>query len=173
MAWREVADFGKYTTLDERRLVVCHEHCWDTQHDKTRWVVAADGCTQWPWDFHMKPLEEAFIASILATASRIDAQKRTRRRPHHTASNGTRRRPLPTYWIAERDGWICHLCGGPIDRRPHGWGVINYQGASADHVVPHSKGGSDDVTNLRAAHWMCNVLRGNRELEGSDAGNTV
>lgn len=43
---------------------------------------------------------------------------------------------------------VCHLCGKP--------------GAdSVDHVIPRSLGGSDDLTNLRPAHFTCNSSRGN------------
>lgn len=59
--------------------------------------------------------------------------------------------------IAERDGWTCGICGRAIDRRlspPH------RMAASVDHVVPVSKGGSDEDHNLRAAHFSCNSRRG-------------
>jgi len=77
------------------------------------------------------------------------------------ARNGKRRRIDP-YVIAERDGWSCHLCGESIDRERHYQGWINPEGASVDHVVPLSRGGSNDPANLKAAHWSCNVRRGNR-----------
>lgn len=48
-------------------------------------------------------------------------------------------------------GNICWLCGHPIDGLP-----------SADHVIPRSKGGTDDIENLRPAHARCNYARGNR-----------
>lgn len=49
--------------------------------------------------------------------------------------------------VIERDGGICHLCGKP--------------GAdTADHVTPKASGGSDDPSNLRAAHRACNSAKG-------------
>jgi 5-methylcytosine-specific restriction endonuclease McrA len=62
--------------------------------------------------------------------------------------------------VIRRDGGICHLCGQP--------------GAdSADHLVPRSQGGSDSLTNLRAAHhdvWpKCNRVRGDRDIEWARA----
>jgi hypothetical protein len=57
----------------------------------------------------------------------------------------------------ERDGWTCWLCGGEIDpAAPAGspWR------ATADHLVPRSRGGSSDLANLRLAHRRCNVRRG-------------
>ena len=56
-----------------------------------------------------------------------------------------RRRVLEVY------GNICWLCHQPIDGLP-----------SADHVLPRSRGGSDDIENLRPSHLRCNIARGNR-----------
>ena len=43
----------------------------------------------------------------------------------------------------------CWLCGGP--------------GAdTADHIIPVSKGGTADRSNLRPAHQRCNASRGDR-----------
>jgi hypothetical protein len=59
--------------------------------------------------------------------------------------------------LAERDGWSCWLCDGPIDpslpRTLPG-------AASIDHVVPRSRGGTSDLRNLRLAHRRCNTRRG-------------
>ena len=46
----------------------------------------------------------------------------------------------------------CHLCGT--------------RGATtADHLVPRSKGGTDQLSNLRPAHGACNYSRGNASLD--------
>lgn len=49
-------------------------------------------------------------------------------------------------------GRICHLCGQP-------------GATTADHVVPRSKGGSDDIANLRPAHFGCNGARQDTDLD--------
>lgn len=61
--------------------------------------------------------------------------------------------------IFERDGWICHLCGGLIDRdaRPR-----SSKAPSLDHVIPLSLGGEHSRANTKAAHFGCNARKGNR-----------
>src|SRR5690625_2693919 len=56
-------------------------------------------------------------------------------------------------------GRLCWLCHQPIDLRlsPRAPG-----GFSIDHVLPRSRGGTDDLDNLRPAHRRCNLSRGNR-----------
>lgn len=64
--------------------------------------------------------------------------------------------------LGERDGWDCWLCGGEVDRdAPPGspWTP------TVDHVVPKSRGGKTEPSNLRLAHRRCNSARGNRATE--------
>ncbi|MBQ9916084.1 MAG: HNH endonuclease [Microbacterium sp.] len=56
-------------------------------------------------------------------------------------------------------GSICWLCRRPVIyglRAWHPWGP------SLDHVVPASKGGTWDPSNLRPAHYGCNAGRRDR-----------
>lgn len=53
--------------------------------------------------------------------------------------------------VVEMYGRTCHLCHQPI------LGTV-----SIDHVIPRSKGGSDDIRNLRPACLACNVKRGTK-----------
>ncbi|MBI4933123.1 MAG: HNH endonuclease [Actinobacteria bacterium] len=59
--------------------------------------------------------------------------------------------------VAERDGWWCWLCGGAID--PHAPRDSAVRG-TVDHLVPRSRGGGNELANLRLAHKRCNVRRG-------------
>lgn len=68
-------------------------------------------------------------------------------RPAWAGAYSTERTRLTLQTFGDR----CHLCG--------------LKGATtADHLTPRSKGGSDDINNLRPAHVGCNSARGNREL---------
>jgi hypothetical protein len=56
--------------------------------------------------------------------------------------------------IAERDGWICQICFDPVnsDLIYPKWGS-----ASQDHIIPLTKGGIHDPSNVQLAHLRCNL----------------
>jgi 5-methylcytosine-specific restriction endonuclease McrA len=58
--------------------------------------------------------------------------------------------------IGERDGWVCRICGDPIDMALR---FPDRQSQSLDHIVPLSAGGVHTRQNSRIAHWICNVQR--------------
>lgn len=68
-------------------------------------------------------------------------------------SNGE---PVRLSEIAVRDGNRCHLCRKKVPSRayPHPLSP------SLDHVVPLSKGGAHEPSNVRLAHLRCNVEKG-------------
>lgn len=55
--------------------------------------------------------------------------------------------------VFKRDGFICQYCGNTPPK------VV----LEADHIVPVSKGGTNDMTNLATACFTCN--RGKRDIE--------
>lgn len=58
----------------------------------------------------------------------------------------------------------CALCGEAVDRSlewPHPLSK------SVDHIVPISKGGTDDIENLQLAHLRCNISKHDRLLDHS------
>jgi hypothetical protein len=64
--------------------------------------------------------------------------------------------------VLETYGAVCHLCNTEINLdaprqvgRP-GW----EQGFHVDHVLPISKGGADELSNVRPAHGYCNQTKG-------------
>lgn len=50
----------------------------------------------------------------------------------------------------------CFVCGEHVKRGE----------ATAEHVLPISRGGTDDVSNLSISHAACNTKRGNPEVSG-------
>jgi 5-methylcytosine-specific restriction endonuclease McrA len=45
----------------------------------------------------------------------------------------------------------------------------NPMAPSIDHQVPIARGGSNDPSNLRATHWICNVRKRDRDaIESKD-----
>ncbi len=87
--------------------------------------------------------------------ARVDAQKIQRYR----ATKDTQVVPISRIEIAERDGWLCAICGGAVVRAE--W--------SLDHVVPLSKGGHHIHSNVTLAHKACNSKKG-AKLEYVDGG---
>lgn len=63
--------------------------------------------------------------------------------------------------ILDRDGWSCHLCGGAI---PKDAAVPHDLAATLDHIIPLARGGLHDPSNVAAAHFICNVRKGDRVL---------
>jgi 5-methylcytosine-specific restriction endonuclease McrA len=64
--------------------------------------------------------------------------------------------------VLENYGFICYLCDSPIDMQlPR----TSKRGATIDHVVPISRGGLDELENLRLVHWECNNRKSNKLVE--------
>lgn len=51
--------------------------------------------------------------------------------------------------VLEREGSWCHICGKKVQKLE----------VTFDHIIPVSKGGDDNPTNLRIAHRGCNSRR--------------
>jgi len=62
--------------------------------------------------------------------------------------------PITRIEVYERDKWKCQLCFKPVNPD------LQYpdpRSPSLDHVIPLSRGGRHDSTNLQLAHLQCNV----------------
>lgn len=51
--------------------------------------------------------------------------------------------------VLEASNYICHYCNGPA--------------TTADHIIPISKGGGDELSNLLSACHKCNSTRQDRD----------
>jgi 5-methylcytosine-specific restriction endonuclease McrA len=61
--------------------------------------------------------------------------------------------------IFERDNYICGLCNEVIDRE---FPSRHPMSVTLDHILPISKGGHHTRANVQAAHFVCNMRKGNR-----------
>lgn len=57
--------------------------------------------------------------------------------------------------LVQRDGLLCGVCGFEMD----------IEEITIDHIIPLTRGGTDEATNLRLAHAKCNVPKGSYALE--------
>lgn len=64
----------------------------------------------------------------------------------------TRHKTQPAY-LAERDGLDCGICGTQVDMAAR-WPAP--ESASVDHIIPVSRGGTHEESNLQLSHWSCN-----------------
>jgi len=61
--------------------------------------------------------------------------------------------------VLDRDGWICQICGLPIDP---GAKSLDPMSKSIDHRVPLVHGGLHSYENCQASHLFCNLSKGAR-----------
>jgi len=67
--------------------------------------------------------------------------------------------------LAERDGgWFCWYCGNPLTEIVEIDNSVDWrdpQRPTLDHVIAFSRGGSNELHNLRLACHICNNKKGN------------
>lgn len=70
----------------------------------------------------------------------------------HTAVMQGRRETIYKMIAKKNEGIVpCFVCGKHVKNR----------NATLEHIIPKSKGGSDDMQNLSISHYQCNQRRGN------------
>src|SRR5699024_5326089 len=104
--------------------------------------------------------EESFLAISCNGPSAMRYCSARCRKKSHDASRGGKKfqvSPRTRRDIYERDGWVCQICN---ERTSGEYESADPWSPTLDHIVPRSKGGSNDPSNLRLAHAWCNSVRG-------------
>ena len=81
-----------------------------------------------------------------ANKERLSILRKERRKGLH---RGLNYRSMMISLLYQRDGNLCGLCGDPVE-------VVD---SSVDHIVQLAEGGSDEASNLRLTHLLCNLTR--------------
>jgi 5-methylcytosine-specific restriction endonuclease McrA len=71
--------------------------------------------------------------------------------------------------VLARDSYKCYLCNRTVKRIHEGGKQEDGSLATVDHVIPRSKGGTDDLENLKTCCYNCNNRKAD-ELIGHSAG---
>lgn len=114
--------------------------------------------TPWPGDENAPPRDAArmqrfreqrqdylrYLHECIAAMDVMDEVWREHGRGRRDAACRAARRHRAA--VLARDGHICGICGDPLDEAD----------VTIDHIVPVSRGGSDDPENLQPAHRSCN-----------------
>lgn len=139
-----------YAAPDRCHLPVCKD-CGLVYSASRRSVIARD--------FRCASCAAVYSARVAKSRYRLkDARRRAQMRAGES---------IDVVEIADRDGWICHLCDEPIDpslKWPHPGAL------TLDHVIPltpYRPGdppGTHTKDNVRAAHARCNSARCNRPI---------
>lgn len=53
-------------------------------------------------------------------------------------------------YLKKTNVWACGLCGHRIKKKD----------LTVDHIIPLSRGGTHELTNLRLVHAKCNIIKG-------------
>lgn len=106
-----------------------------------------DPRTQNPKGFHPECTKQARSANY-----RIKTVRRQKLSTPHRISHQQ---------VVDLYGSDCHICKTAIDLTlPR----TNKQGLTVDHLFPISKGGTDEMDNLRPAHWICNIRKSDKVI---------
>lgn len=69
--------------------------------------------------------------------------------------------PFQRKKLLDRDNWKCQSCGCKVhDRHTGNWNTPDK--AHIDHIIPITKGGNSDPSNLRVLCRTCNISKSNR-----------
>lgn len=64
--------------------------------------------------------------------------------------------------IYERDGFVCRYCAKPVKDAVGNRRGVKPNHATLDHIIPRSRGGTGDESNLVTACFSCNSRKKDR-----------
>jgi 5-methylcytosine-specific restriction endonuclease McrA len=108
------------------------------------------------------PAQKTLASRKYHEACSLEAQRARYRIKTVKRQSKTKPSRLAADQVLREYGSACHICREEIDLT---LSRTSKMGLTVDHVIPLSKGGSDELDNLRPAHWICN----NRKSDKLDA----
>lgn len=78
--------------------------------------------------------------------------------------NNANHSPYKIQDVTDQYGTNCHICKEPVDfSAPRSAGKKGWETSlHLDHVIPLSKGGEDNISNVKPSHALCNLIKGNK-----------
>lgn len=96
-------------------------------------------------------------AEGLELPDKWDETRYERWKKRQDQKRNTQVEPIRNADVFDRDGWVCGICGKPVDPALE-W--PDPYCATLDHIKPLSLGGGHVWENVRLAHARCNAVRG-------------
>lgn len=127
-------------TVYERQCAQCGQAFWPEYGDKRR-VFCSDKCAKADKD-------EQSLAALKAPQRRKETRRKRKAR--------LRGAIVDRQAVFERDGYICRICGEPVDTDAE---VPAHRAPTIDHIIPLMHGGKHSEENCQCAHFICNVRK--------------
>lgn len=112
-----------------------------------------------------KPHRVTGIAAMRGTYCedcRLSAQRARYRKKTVARQSASKPSGIWFEQVLKTYGSNCYLCESDIDLDlPR----TSKRGATVDHIIPLSRGGLDELENLRLVHWDCNRAKSNKLVE--------
>lgn len=176
-ASRACAECGADITGRRMNAKYCSTECGEMARGERRpqplpertCAVPECGAPFTPFHDYQRCCSEKHGKLLYNRESRADGRQKApkwddRRREHYhrrraLLKGATTGEPVILSEIAERDGFRCGICAKRVDMDlewPHP------KSPSQDHIVPLTKGGAHDPSNVQLAHLGCNSSKGDR-----------
>lgn len=150
-----------FTMKIRKKTNFCSRNCKDLhrrKQDKLKRIASKQErtCLHCAKVITQERRSDAMFCSNDCNSKAHQLQRKLRNRANEEGKRGYLRTE-----ICKRDGWICQICKEPVEKTAH---HPNPLAPSLDHIIPVSKGGSSDPSNLQLTHLRCNLKRGNKAL---------